>query len=90
MSDSVLIAAADGVATITLNRPQVLNALDAAMIVRLREACGQAAREDSVRAVLLRARRVRSRRPRCSRTAVTHNRSTSIWPRKHKHSGAAR
>jgi enoyl-CoA hydratase/carnithine racemase len=30
--DSVLYSVADGVATITLNRPQVMNALDAAMI----------------------------------------------------------
>ncbi|MDH5535977.1 MAG: enoyl-CoA hydratase-related protein [Betaproteobacteria bacterium] len=54
MSESVLIARAEGVATITLNRPQVLNALDAAMIVGLREACERVERDDAVRAVLLR------------------------------------
>ena len=54
MSDSVLIACAEGVATITLNRPQVLNALDAGMIVRLREACEQVERDDAARAVLMR------------------------------------
>lgn len=54
MSDSVLVAAAAGVATVTLNRPQVLNALDAGMIVRLREVCEQVARDGAVRAVLLR------------------------------------
>ncbi len=54
MSDSILVAAADGIATITLNRPQVLNALDAGMIVGLREACERVERDDAVRAVLLR------------------------------------
>jgi len=33
---------ADGVATILLNRPQVMNALDAGMIVQLREAAERA------------------------------------------------
>ena len=52
--NSVLYEVADGVATITLNRPQVLNALDDAMIVRLREISGRAGRDGAVRAVVIR------------------------------------
>jgi len=54
MSDSVLFAAAGGIATLTLNRPQAMNALDAAMIVQLRELCERVRDDDSVRAVVLR------------------------------------
>ena len=53
MSDSVLYSVAGSVATITLNRPQVMNALDAAMIHRLREVAEQVEREAEVRAVVL-------------------------------------
>ena len=42
MSDTILYSVADGVATITLNRPQVMNALNAAMMVQLRAACERA------------------------------------------------
>lgn len=44
---------ADGIATITLNRPQVLNALDTAMIGELREALRVIASGGSVRVVLM-------------------------------------
>ena len=54
MSDVVLYSVADGVATITLNRPQVLNALDARMIVELRAACERAEHDAAARAVVLR------------------------------------
>lgn len=54
MSGNVLYAVTDGVASITLSRPQVLNALDAQMIVRLREMCEQAQGDAQVRAILLR------------------------------------
>jgi len=54
MSDTVLYSVAEGVATITLNRPQVLNALDARMIVELRAACERAEQDAAVRAVVLR------------------------------------
>jgi 2-(1,2-epoxy-1,2-dihydrophenyl)acetyl-CoA isomerase len=54
MSDSVLYSVAEGVATITLNRPQVLNALDAQMIVQLRAACERAEQDTAARAVVLR------------------------------------
>jgi len=54
MSDSVLYSVAESVATITLNRPEVLNALDAAMIGALRAACEEAADDEAARAVVLR------------------------------------
>lgn len=54
MTDSVLYSVADSIATITLNRPQVMNALDAGMIRRLREAAERVERETAVRAVVLR------------------------------------
>jgi len=54
MSGNILYAVAHGVATITLDRPRVMNALDAEMIVRLREACERAERDGKVRTVLLR------------------------------------
>src|SRR5690606_29679929 len=44
---------ADGVATILLNRPDVLNALDDALMRALREAVDRAAGDESVRAVLV-------------------------------------
>jgi 2-(1,2-epoxy-1,2-dihydrophenyl)acetyl-CoA isomerase len=53
MNDSVLYAANAGVATITLNRPKVLNALDGAMAEALAEALYAAERDAGVRAVLL-------------------------------------
>jgi len=54
MSDSVLYAAADGVATITLNRPRVMNALDGDMIRRLRAVCEEVERDAGVRAAVIR------------------------------------
>lgn len=54
MNENIIYDLSDGVATITLNRTHVLNALDAAMIVRLREVCEQAEHDDSVRVILLR------------------------------------
>jgi 2-(1,2-epoxy-1,2-dihydrophenyl)acetyl-CoA isomerase len=54
MSDTVLYSMSDGVATITLNRPSVMNALDAAMIVQLRAACERAEQDTAARAVVLR------------------------------------
>ncbi|MDH3288915.1 MAG: enoyl-CoA hydratase-related protein [Betaproteobacteria bacterium] len=53
MSDSVLYSVTEGVATITLNRPEVMNALDATMITALRYACEQAADDRAARAVVL-------------------------------------
>lgn len=54
MSDSVIYSVADGVATILLNRPAVMNALDAAMIAQLRAACERAEHDAAARAVVLR------------------------------------
>jgi 2-(1,2-epoxy-1,2-dihydrophenyl)acetyl-CoA isomerase len=54
MSDSVLYSIADGVATITLNRPQVMNALDVDAILGLRAACERASNEAAARAVVIR------------------------------------
>jgi len=50
---SVLIAVADGVATLTLNRPEQHNALTAAMIRRVRAAVAEADARDDVEALVL-------------------------------------
>jgi 2-(1,2-epoxy-1,2-dihydrophenyl)acetyl-CoA isomerase len=49
----VLLEVAAGVATITLNRPQVMNAMDGAMMSRLREVAEQVQENAAVRAVVL-------------------------------------
>jgi 2-(1,2-epoxy-1,2-dihydrophenyl)acetyl-CoA isomerase len=51
--DTILVEAADGVATITLNRPDSLNALDALMRRELLAAFKAAGRDGAVRAVVL-------------------------------------
>ncbi|MEV5964215.1 enoyl-CoA hydratase-related protein [Kribbella sp. NPDC051952] len=53
MSDSVIYAVADGVATITLNRPDAMNSLDIATKVLLRDTVQAAAEDDAVRVVVL-------------------------------------
>ena len=53
MSNKIIITRADALATITLNRPQVMNALDWEMIRSLREACETVEQDSAVRAVLL-------------------------------------
>lgn len=55
MADTVLHEVSDGLATITLNRPEAMNALDVETKVALREAVRSAAADDAVRAVLLTA-----------------------------------
>lgn len=52
-SDSILRTTADGVATITLNRPGVLNSFDSAMARELQATLLGLAADDAVRAVLL-------------------------------------
>src|SRR4051812_9018165 len=53
-SETLKYSVADGIATIVLNRPHVMNALDAHMIERLRAGC-EAARDDAaVRVIVLR------------------------------------
>ncbi|MEU6147061.1 enoyl-CoA hydratase-related protein [Streptomyces sp. NPDC047081] len=55
MADTVLYEVTDGLATITLNRPEAMNALNIATKVALLEAVRSAAEDDAVRAVLLTA-----------------------------------
>lgn len=54
MSASVRLEVADGIAIISLNRPEVMNAMDGAMMVALKEACEGVEADASVRAVVLR------------------------------------
>ena len=51
--EDILYAAADGVATITLNRPDKLNAWTAAMQSSIKSAMEEAANDDSVRAIVV-------------------------------------
>ncbi|MCX5360938.1 enoyl-CoA hydratase-related protein [Streptomyces sp. NBC_00124] len=53
MADTVLYEVSDGLATITINRLEAMNALDIATKVALREAVESAAGDGAVRAVLL-------------------------------------
>lgn len=55
MADTVLHDVTDGLATITLNRPDAMNALDNELKDALRDALEQASADTSVRAVLLTA-----------------------------------
>ncbi|MFY8048644.1 MAG: enoyl-CoA hydratase-related protein, partial [Erythrobacter sp.] len=54
MSDDViLLDVADGIATVTLNRPQAMNALNRALRARLAEVMRAVDADDNVRAVIL-------------------------------------
>lgn len=53
MLQDILYDAADGVATITLNRPDKLNAWTAAMQTSIKSAMAQAASDDKVRAIVV-------------------------------------
>lgn len=55
MADTVLYEVNDGLATITLNRPEAMNALNIATKIALREAAESAAEDTAVRAILLTA-----------------------------------
>ncbi|MFG3293811.1 enoyl-CoA hydratase/isomerase family protein [Streptomyces sp. NPDC048179] len=55
MADTVLYEVSDGLATITLNRPEAMNALSIATKVALRDAAQEAAADPAVRAILLTA-----------------------------------
>ncbi|MFJ5775924.1 enoyl-CoA hydratase/isomerase family protein [Streptomyces sp. NPDC093094] len=55
MADTVLYEVSDGLATITLNRPEAMNALNVATKVALRDAARAAADDSAVRAILLTA-----------------------------------
>ena len=54
MTDEVLVDLADGIGTITLNRPGRINALTAGMVTRLTEVFEQWAGDDAVREIVLR------------------------------------
>ncbi|WP_330337966.1 enoyl-CoA hydratase/isomerase family protein [Streptomyces sp. NBC_00557] len=55
MADTVLYEVSDGLATITLNRPEAMNALNIQAKAALREAAESAAADTAVRAILLTA-----------------------------------
>ncbi|MFE0105638.1 enoyl-CoA hydratase/isomerase family protein [Streptomyces sp. NPDC059009] len=55
MADTVLYEVSDGLATITLNRPEAMNAMNTEAKVALREAARSAEADPAVRAVLLTA-----------------------------------
>jgi enoyl-CoA hydratase/carnithine racemase len=54
MSDEILLHAADGIATITIDRPQKKNALTAAMYGTMTQALAEYDGEDSIRVLVLR------------------------------------
>lgn len=54
MSETVLLSVAGGIATISLNRPQVMNAMDGEMMRQLRPVTEAVERDAAVRAVVLR------------------------------------
>ncbi|WP_238019919.1 enoyl-CoA hydratase-related protein [Dactylosporangium sp. AC04546] len=53
MSDTLLVERADGVATVTLNRPDAYNALNDELKVALRDTLGEIAGDSAVRAVVV-------------------------------------
>ncbi|MEU5428097.1 enoyl-CoA hydratase-related protein [Streptomyces olivoreticuli] len=55
MADTVLYDVTDGLATVTLNRPDAMNALDIGTKIALRDVLGEAGADTAVRAVLLTA-----------------------------------
>jgi len=56
MSDEILVEVGDGVATVTLNRPERLNTLAIPTVDRLVEVLAEVAADDAVRAVVLAGR----------------------------------
>jgi len=54
MNESILYEVADGVATVTFNRPAVMNALDPDTLVRFARVCERARDDASARVVILR------------------------------------
>ena len=54
MDSAVLLAIDQHIATLTLNRPAVMNVLDESMAVALREHCAELARQTDVRCVVIR------------------------------------
>ena len=54
MNESILYGAADGIGTITFNRPQVMNALDPESIAAFRAVCERAEHDPQARVVVVR------------------------------------
>lgn len=54
MTERVLVQTVDGVCTISLNRPEAINALENSMIAAINVALDQAAADEGVRAILIR------------------------------------
>ena len=54
---SVLIEKTGRIGTITLNRPEVMNALDMDLILELKEAVSQMGADEAIRVVVLKGRR---------------------------------
>lgn len=51
--ETILVEIEEGIATITLNRPEVLNALNSQVFIELGEACATLGVDDSVRVVII-------------------------------------
>ena len=51
--ENLLVDVADGIATITINRPQALNALNSATLVELETAFGELDGNDAVKVIIL-------------------------------------
>ena len=80
MSDKVIVDVADGVGTITLNRPGQHNAIDFEMWGLLRDAALRLGADDGVRVVILTGAGTRhSRRAPTSRTSP-HTAATATSP----------
>jgi 2-(1,2-epoxy-1,2-dihydrophenyl)acetyl-CoA isomerase len=54
MSQSVLLQVEEGIATLSFNRPQVMNAMDGEMMIQFRAAAELVQKDDAVRVVVLR------------------------------------
>ena len=54
MSDHILVERADGIATVTINRPKMRNAVSLAMWTAIGQETQALAKDDSVRAIVFR------------------------------------
>ena len=69
-TDLIALTIDEGVAILTLNRPEKLNAITPDMAAAIQEHCAAVDRDDSVRVLLVRgagARVLRGQRPQCAR-----------------------
>ncbi len=51
--ETIIVEVEEGIATVTLNRPEVLNALNSLVFIELGEACANVGADDSVRVVII-------------------------------------